>query len=103
MHAVETAGARLIGEDILDFETQSDTENITLYTGELRKRGYRATCYVGYGSPVKVIPQMVLEHKADMVVMGAHGHKGFKDLLFGETADAVRHRVSVPVFIVKGN
>ncbi len=102
VHAVESAGARLIGEDILDFETQSDTENITLYTGELIKRGYRAACYVGYGSPVKVIPQMVIEHNADMVVMGAHGHKGFKDLLFGETADAVRHRVSVPVFIVKG-
>jgi manganese transport protein len=32
--------------------------------------------------------------------MGAHGHKGFKDLLFGTTVDAVRHKVKIPVLIV---
>jgi manganese transport protein len=32
--------------------------------------------------------------------MGAHGHTGLKDLVFGNTIDAVRHNVPVPVLVV---
>jgi manganese transport protein len=32
--------------------------------------------------------------------MGAHGHRGVKDLMFGNTINAVRHEVSVPVLAV---
>jgi manganese transport protein len=34
-------------------------------------------------------------------VMGTHGHSGFRDLLFGTTLEKVRHRVQIPVLIVK--
>jgi manganese transport protein len=37
-----------------------------------------------------------------MLVIGAHGHKGIKDFIYGTTIDKVRHEVSIPVFIVKG-
>ena len=37
----------------------------------------------------------------DLLLMGAHGHRGLKDILLGTTVDAVRHRVKVPVFIVQ--
>jgi manganese transport protein len=33
--------------------------------------------------------------------MGAHGHKGLMDVLFGETINAVRHRINVPLLAVK--
>jgi len=36
----------------------------------------------------------------DMLVMGAHGHKGIKDYIFGETIESVRHKLSIPVLIV---
>jgi len=36
-----------------------------------------------------------------LLVMGAHGHRAFKDLIFGTTLDAVRHNVKIPVLIVK--
>jgi manganese transport protein len=32
--------------------------------------------------------------------MATHGHKGFKDFLFGTTLDKVRHSVKIPVLIV---
>jgi manganese transport protein len=32
--------------------------------------------------------------------MGAHGHKGLKDLIFGATINAVRHQLKVPLLIV---
>ena len=46
-------------------------------------------------------PKNVNDFKADILVMGAHGHKGIKDMIFGTTVDKVRHRVNIPVFIVK--
>ena len=33
--------------------------------------------------------------------MGAHGHRGIKDLIFGNTISAVRHHVAVPVLVVR--
>ena len=35
------------------------------------------------------------------MAMGAHGHTGFKDLIFGTTINAVRHQVKVPLLVVK--
>jgi manganese transport protein len=32
--------------------------------------------------------------------MGAHGHRGFKDLLFGTTVDVLRHRLKIPLLII---
>jgi len=33
--------------------------------------------------------------------VAAHGHKWYKDLIFGATIDAVRHDVAAPVLIVR--
>jgi manganese transport protein len=35
-----------------------------------------------------------------MLVIGSHGHTGFKDFIYGETVNAVRHEVKVPVLVV---
>jgi manganese transport protein len=33
--------------------------------------------------------------------MGGHGHRGWKDLLFGSTVSPVRHALSIPVLVVR--
>ncbi len=43
---------------------------------------------------------MAREISPDLIVMGAHGHRGLKDLIFGNTINAVRHEVSAPVLVV---
>ena len=35
-----------------------------------------------------------------MLVIGAHGHSGLKDLIYGQTVDAVRHELDIPVLVV---
>jgi hypothetical protein len=35
--------------------------------------------------------------------MGTHGHTGFKDLIFGTTVNKLRHKISIPLLIVKKN
>jgi len=101
IHIVETAGARMMGSDIDDLETLSDQSNLEKYKSDLEAKGYTIELKLGFGSPKKSIPEIVNNCNCDLLVMGAHGHKAFKDLLFGTTLDQVRHNVNVPVLIVK--
>ena len=100
-HAVETAGAWVLGSDIRDLETASDVENMEKYAERLRELGYNCASFIGYGSAQKAIPILVKEKGADLLVMGAHGHRVMKDLIFGTTVGAVRHAVDIPVLIVR--
>jgi len=51
-------------------------------------------------SPREAILAYVREWHPDLIVMGAHGHQGLRDLVFGTTINAVRHGTQVPVLIV---
>ena len=101
LHVVESAGALVMRNDIRDYEFHSDQKYLHQYAEELMLSGYRINTKIGYGNPKKAIPQLVAEFNADLLIMGAHGHKGFKDFLFGTTVDAVRHRVKIPLLIVR--
>ena len=101
MHVVETAMANYHGEKVDDLETQSDRENLAIYQQQLKTLGYHSHFQVGYGKVSKAIADIVNDEKLEFLVMGAHGHKAFKDLIFGTTVNSVRHRISVPVLIVQ--
>jgi manganese transport protein len=101
IHIVESAGAHLYGSDIKDFETIEDIKSLEEYAAQLVKEGYRCEIKIGFGNPKRAIPKLVNETNADLLVLGAHGHHFLKDLIFGTTVDAVRHRVKVPLLIVK--
>jgi manganese transport protein len=100
-HAVETAGAWVMGSDIHDYETGTDVQNLEQYVATLRALGYDCEAFIGYGPAKKAIPLLVNEKGADLLVMGAHGHHTLKDLVFGTTVGAVRHAVRIPVLIVR--
>jgi manganese transport protein len=101
IHIVETAVARYHGQAALDHETQSDAENLQKYVENLAKLGYKSHSFIGFGSTAKAIAEITKKNNLDLLVMGAHGHKALKDLIFGTTVDSVRHKVSIPVLIVK--
>ncbi len=101
IHIVESAGARMMGNEIIDMETKADMDLLNGYCSSLTKLGYQCEGVLDFGSPVKKIAEIVNQQNCDLVIMGAHGHKGIKDIIFGSTADEVRHNVNVPVMIVK--
>jgi manganese transport protein len=101
IHIVETAGAKFHGEKVLDHETQSDTDNLEKYKLNLEELGYKITIAIGYGTAAKAISKIVKERELDLLVMGAHGHSGISDLIFGTTVEKVRHNVNIPIMIVK--
>ena len=102
IHVVETVGAWVMGRTIRDMETTRDRQNLDAYAEQLRAQGYLVHCRLGYGSPKTAIADLAQEWAADLLVMGGHGHRMLKDILFGTTIEDVRHRVSMPVLVVRG-
>ncbi|MFM2327213.1 MAG: hypothetical protein RIR31_1415 [Bacteroidota bacterium] len=100
LHIVESASAKLLGQDSDDFETIKDTEQIEFYVQQLKQRGFAAEGKIGFRNRVKEITRIVNENNADMLVIGAHGHTALKDFIYGETVNAVRHELKIPVLVV---
>jgi len=100
LHIVESASARLHGKESADYETQKDMEQLQVYIKHLSEKGYKATAEIGYNKRVKEIVRIVKESQSDLLVIGAHGHTAFRDLLYGETVNAVRHQLKIPVLVV---
>lgn len=100
VHIVESPSAKLFGHDSDDYESRKDKERLESYVMELQARGFTAEGFLGYKERVKEIVRITKGVHADMLVMGAHGHSGFKDFIYGETVNAVRHELKVPVLIV---
>lgn len=101
IHVVESVSARYLGKDSDDFETRQDQDRMDMYVNQLRQNGYTVHGVLGFQHRNKEISRLVLEQKADLLVIGAHGHSGLKDWIYGETINAVRHEVGIPVLVVQ--
>lgn len=101
IHVVETAAANYHGDKALDQETESDAENLEKYRANLQELGYTASAHIGYGNVSTAISAFVKNNGVELLVMGAHGHKAVKDVIFGTTLEAVRHKVKIPILIVR--
>ena len=100
LHVVESGAARLMGRETDDLETRKDKQRLDLYKQQLEDRGFKAISVLGFDKRAKEIVRITNENNADMLVIGAHGHTGLKDLLYGQTVEAVRHDLKIPVLVV---
>ena len=101
IHVVETVGAMVYGSKTGDLETTIDEKLLLDYKKLLEEKGFQIEIKLGFGKPGKIIPRIINEGNYDLLIMGTHGHTGFKDLIFGTTVDNVRHKINIPLFIVK--
>jgi manganese transport protein len=100
IHVVESATARSAGVLTADRETKHDQEQLANYQEQLMQRGVSASCALGFGKPSVEIARLAADSEADLLVIAGHGHRGFFDLLYGETINDVRHRLQIPVLVV---
>ena len=101
IHVVESVTASYFQEISDDEESRKDKERLELYAATLSENGYKVQFVVGYKNRVKEIVRIVNATDAQLLVMGAHHHYGWKDYFFGETIESVRHKVKIPVLIVQ--
>ena len=62
--------------------------------------GIDASTKLVEGLPAQAIVDHASEISAEMIVMGTHGHSGFKRFLLGSTAERVVRMATVPVLSV---
>lgn len=100
IHIVESASAKLHGMESDDYETRKDIERMEGYVQQLKQKGLDARGEIGYKSRVKEIVRIVTENNAELLVIGAHGHTGLKDIIYGTTVNQVRHELKIPLLVV---
>jgi manganese transport protein len=54
-----------------------------------------------FGKPVDELIKSVKANSFDLLVLGSHGHRFMEDIIYGQTVDAVRHAINIPVFVVR--
>ena len=101
IHVTESPGAFFFGKETRDLESEFDREILNKYVNYLKELGYNCSGEMGFGNPKTAIVEKTILFNADLLVMGAHGHRLLKDILFGTTVDAVRHLLKTPVLIVR--
>jgi len=68
---------------------------------ELASEGFSCKAVLALGEPSDEIIKLAREKDIDLIAMTTHGHRFVSDLLYGSTADKVRHQVEVPVLLLK--
>ena len=101
LHVEEGATSQLFGPLASTAEVSSGQQYLEDIVNSLKGSGLEADLKIVHGrSPRTEIIRAARALQPDLVVMGAHGHTGLKDLIFGTTIDGVRHAVSAAVLVV---
>jgi nucleotide-binding universal stress UspA family protein len=82
-------------------EMRIDREYLEQVAGQLREKGLTADLRLAWGDPPNEIVKIARECGADLIAMSTHGHRFISDLIYGSTADKVRHSVDIPVLLLK--
>ncbi len=82
-------------------EMQKDRAYLSGLESEFRAEGFSVNAVLAAGDPSAEIIKFSRELGADLIAMSTHGHRFIGDLILGNTADKVRHAVSIPVLMLK--
>ena len=82
-------------------EMKTDRAYLEHVADSLRAEGFEVEHMLAMGEPSDEIVKFVRKHNVDLIAMSTHGHRFVSDLLYGSTADKVRHLVDVPVLLLK--
>jgi manganese transport protein len=100
-HVVEGVSGQLYGDEAHDEEARHDREILDGIASQLRDAGTAAEGALGFGRVPEQLVSLSREHRVDLLVMGAHGHRGLQDMLFGTSISEVRHKLDIPVLVVQ--
>ena len=68
---------------------------------ELSSEGFSCDAVLALGEPADEIIKLAETRDVDLIAMSTHGHRFISDILYGATADKVRHAVEVPVLLLR--
>jgi nucleotide-binding universal stress UspA family protein len=82
-------------------EMKEDRAYLEMVRARLESVGISSETQLLAGEPADEIIKLAQARGVDLIAMSTHGHRFISDLIYGSTADKVRHTVSVPVLLLK--
>ena len=82
-------------------EIRQDRAYLAKREQELQAEGFVVEHFLAMGEPADEIVRLAEKHQVDLIAMSTHGHRFLSDLIYGSTANKVRHLVPVPVLLLK--
>jgi manganese transport protein len=102
LHVVDTPLAGVYGEDAADQHAGADARYMEEVARKLRERGFEVESVLLHGADrARELVKKLKAEPVDFLIVGSHGHGLFKDLVFGQTVDRVRHGLSIPMLIAR--
>lgn len=83
-------------------EMQADRAYLDGLCEKLHADGFVADSILAGGDPATEITTAAAREQCDLIAMATHGHRGLQDVIYGTTANTVRHRTMIPVLMVRG-
>ena len=101
-HVEEGVTSQVYGSESSTAEVEAGQEYLDRIADALRKDGITVVTAVTHSSnPKREIVRYARQITPDLLIMGAHGHRRLKDLIFGNTINPVRHDLKIPILIVR--
>jgi manganese transport protein len=103
LHVEEGVTSQVYGELSSTAEVEAGQKYLDDIVHSLRAESIDVeTAVIHSSNPKNEIIRYAALVKPDLLIMGAHGHKRLKDIVFGNTIDPVRHALNVPILVVRG-
>ncbi len=100
LHCVETATGRFIGEMVADKSAMEMEDYLQEFARELKKENLKIHTILGGGEPEQELARITKKEELELLIVGSHGHKMLKDIIYGSTVDELRHKVRIPVLAI---
>jgi manganese transport protein len=102
LHVEEDVTSQMYGQEASTAEVEAGSRYLEDIAGLIAGADVAVERVVRHSrNPKTEIVRYARELGPDLIVMGAHGHKGLKDIVFGTTINTVRHNLRVPLLIVR--
>ena len=102
LHVEEGVTSQIYGSDASTAEVEAGQDYLERLVHSMKEVDIVVETAIRHGSHAKrEIIKYAREIQPDLIVMGAHGHGGLKDLIFGNTINPVRHALRIPILVVR--
>lgn len=95
--------ARVLGKEIVQSHHEAEAAKVLKpAVTALRRAGADATARHVVGTVASTLSAIVTADRADLIVMGSHGHTGLKQLVLGSVTRTVAVSCTKPLLVVRG-
>lgn len=82
-------------------EMKADRAYLDGLVARLQADGIETEAQLLLGEPADEIIKLAQGSSVDLIAMSTHGHRFLSDMIYGTTVDKVRHKVDIPVLLLK--